>query len=235
MQLKLTVLLRTKWKAQLDKSALSGQALSKDIAIELDTNSAQQIRIAPYSCVTVSEVSTTFHTQLSARVEIIIGAYAQVRYQLNPLHDKTIESIVRDLTFVLEGERAMIECVGALGVYGTCSQELRIRQVHHAPNTTSLSSIRMVLDDYVRVVYQGNVYIDPIAQGAHATQDYKALVLADTVQVSAQPELEILHNNVACRHGVAIGQLNKDHFFYGMSRGIGESKLKKILIEAFLK
>jgi Fe-S cluster assembly protein SufD len=51
--------------------------------------------------------------------------------------------------------------------------------------------------------------------------------------VDAQPQLEILADDVQCSHGVAIGQLEEDAIFYLRSRGIGEKEAGRMLAQGF--
>jgi Fe-S cluster assembly protein SufD len=47
------------------------------------------------------------------------------------------------------------------------------------------------------------------------------------------PSLEVLTNDVQCKHGTAVGQLDVQHLLYMQSRGIGIKEAKKILIHGF--
>jgi Fe-S cluster assembly scaffold protein SufB len=46
--------------------------------------------------------------------------------------------------------------------------------------------------------------------------------------------MEIFADDVICGHGATSGDLNHDHLFYLMSRGISASDAKSLLIAAFV-
>ena len=62
----------------------------------------------------------------------------------------------------------------------------------------------------------------------------RALLLSKLAESNSKPELEIFADDVSCAHGATIGELNKEHFFYLLSRGIPYMKARDILIKAYL-
>lgn len=59
------------------------------------------------------------------------------------------------------------------------------------------------------------------------------LLLHKNAIICSTPKLEIYSDNVQCGHGATIGQINANHLFYLMTRGIPEKDALKILIYAF--
>ncbi len=70
-------------------------------------------------------------------------------------------------------------------------------------------------------------------QKTDGKQSSHALLLSETAEFDAKPELEIYADDVACGHGATAGDLNHDHVFYLKSRGIPEAEAKAMLIAAF--
>ena len=62
----------------------------------------------------------------------------------------------------------------------------------------------------------------------------RVLLLSRLAETNTKPALEIFADDVSCSHGATIGELDKNQLFYLRSRGIEESKAKKILINAYL-
>ena len=60
------------------------------------------------------------------------------------------------------------------------------------------------------------------------------LLLSETAEFDAKPELEIFADDVVCGHGATSGDLDHDHLFYLRSRGIPEAEAKSMLIAAFV-
>ena len=105
---------------------------------------------------------------------------------------------------------------------------------HNAENTSSKQIIRGILDDSSVGVYQGGIKVAPQAQKTDGQQMSRALLLSKLAESNSKPELEIFADDVSCSHGATIGELNKEHFFYLLSRGIPYMKARDILIKAYL-
>ena len=71
------------------------------------------------------------------------------------------------------------------------------------------------------------------AQKTDAMQTNKNLLLSREALVDSTPALEILADDVKCKHGSTIGQLDANALFYMRSRGIGEPQARALLIYAF--
>ena len=60
------------------------------------------------------------------------------------------------------------------------------------------------------------------------------LVFDKGVHAKASPMLCIDENDVKAFHGASEGQINKDHIFYLMSRGVSETEAKKLITYGYL-
>ena len=52
-------------------------------------------------------------------------------------------------------------------------------------------------------------------------------------EVNTQPRLEILADEVACKHGATVGQLDDTALYYLRSRGINTDEAKRLLVNGF--
>ena len=59
------------------------------------------------------------------------------------------------------------------------------------------------------------------------------LLLSKEALVNSKPALEIFADDVKCRHGSTIGQLDDAAMFYLRSRGIHEKEARDLLVYAF--
>jgi Fe-S cluster assembly protein SufD len=59
------------------------------------------------------------------------------------------------------------------------------------------------------------------------------LLLSREALVHSTPQLEILADDVKCKHGSTTGQLDPDALFYLRSRGISEEASRNLLTYAF--
>ena len=105
---------------------------------------------------------------------------------------------------------------------------------HQKPNCTSRQIVRGVLDDHAKGIFQGKVIVARDAQKTDGNQMSRALLLSRKCEADAKPELEIYADDVACSHGATVGEIDDNHLFYLMSRGISQTDARQMLIEAFL-
>jgi Fe-S cluster assembly protein SufD len=75
--------------------------------------------------------------------------------------------------------------------------------------------------------------VRPGAQKTDAWQMNRNLLLSREALVHSTPQLEILANDVKCKHGSTTGQLDPAALFYLRSRGIGEAAARALLTWAF--
>src|SRR5690606_19048578 len=89
---------------------------------------------------------------------------------------------------------------------------------HDEPNCNSWEVYKGVLDDTSRAVFNGKVFVQPIAQKTDAKQTNRNLLLSDTARVDTKPQLEIFADDVKCTHGATVGRLNDQQRYYLKSR-----------------
>ncbi len=106
--------------------------------------------------------------------------------------------------------------------------------VHGVPNTLSRELFKTVLDDRGRAVFQGKLVVKPDAQKTDAKQMAHGMLLSETAEFDAKPELEIYADDVVCGHGATSGQLDEDMMFYMRQRGMSEETVQTLLILAFV-
>ncbi|HQU04910.1 MAG TPA: Fe-S cluster assembly protein SufD [Acidocella sp.] len=105
---------------------------------------------------------------------------------------------------------------------------------HKAPNCASRQTVKSVLFDHARGVFQGRIEVAQIAQKTDGYQMNQALLLSPHAEIDIKPELEIFADDVKCSHGATIGALDPEQIFYLRSRGIPEDQARAMLIRAFL-
>jgi len=107
------------------------------------------------------------------------------------------------------------------------------QQNHNAPHTTSDLLFKGALRDQSRSVWQGMIYVAPGAQKTDGYQANRNLVLSKAARADSIPGLEILADDVRCTHGATVGQLEEEHIFYLMSRGMPRAEAEKVLVDGF--
>ncbi len=140
----------------------------------------------------------------------------------------------RDIQAGLTEEGAHVRVDGAYALSGTQHSDITSEIKHLVPNTRSNQVVKGVLGGESRGVFQGRIYVERDAQGTDGRQLHKALLLDRGPEVDSKPELEIYADDVQCAHGAATGEMDTDHLFYLMSRGIDEKTARAMLVEGFL-
>jgi Fe-S cluster assembly protein SufD len=137
-------------------------------------------------------------------------------------------------TFEFHGQNIDAKVSGAFMLGGKQHADTRLFIDHQQPHCTSRELFKCVMDDHARGIFQGKVLVRKDAQKTDGKQSSHALLLSETAEFDAKPELEIFADDVVCGHGATAGDLNHDHLFYLMSRGIPEAEAKSLLIAAFV-
>ncbi|WP_406604342.1 Fe-S cluster assembly protein SufD [Bartonella gliris] len=107
--------------------------------------------------------------------------------------------------------------------------------VHHVEEkSTSTEIIRNVVTDKAVGVFQGIIRVAQKAQKTDARMACNSLILSDDAEFNAKPELEIFADDVACGHGATVSNINHDHLFYLMARGIPFKTARALLIKGFV-
>ena len=105
---------------------------------------------------------------------------------------------------------------------------------HAQPHCGSREVYKGAIDHTARAVFQGKILVRRGAQKTDGHQLNRALLLSDTAEIDAKPELEIYADDVKCSHGATTGELADEQLFYLRARGIPKDEARGLLIGAFL-
>jgi Fe-S cluster assembly protein SufD len=138
-----------------------------------------------------------------------------------------------DIRVELSGEGSECELNGLFLGSGTQHLDNHTIIDHATPHGVSRELYKGILDGKARGVFHGEIIVRPHAQKTDAMQTNKNLLLSKEALVNSTPALEIFADDVKCRHGSTIGQLDAGALFYLRSRGIGEAEARQLLTYAF--
>jgi Fe-S cluster assembly protein SufD len=136
--------------------------------------------------------------------------------------------------YLFDGEYANGYIAGAYLLNGKQHADTCLVMDHKVPHCTSREMFKCVMDESARGIFQGKVIVRKHAQKTDGKQSSHALLLSESAEFDAKPELEIFADDVVCGHGATAGDINHDHLFYLQSRGIPEAEAKSLLIGAFV-
>jgi Fe-S cluster assembly protein SufD len=134
----------------------------------------------------------------------------------------------------LSGPNATVHLNAAQMLGGAQIGDVTTVVTHNAPNCSSRQTVKNVLTDKARGVFQGRIEVERVAQKTDGYQMSQALLLSPDAEIDCKPELQIYADDVKCSHGATIGELDADQLFYLRARGIPEQEARAMLIRAFL-
>jgi len=108
-------------------------------------------------------------------------------------------------------------------------------QDHVGRNTASDLLMKAALKDESRSVFMGLIRILGEARGSNAFQTARTLLLSAKAKADAIPSLEILANDVKCKHAAAVGQVDESQLFYLMSRGLTREQAQRMIVLGFFE
>lgn len=191
---------------------------------------AFSLNILPNEQITL--VDDVLHGELDLVFELQHDSF--FAYVLKNNGKKSAANLGRVISVILAGSNADadVKCL----LYGDAAHVFKIKtlQEHRAGNATSNVVIKAVLDDEARLTCRSMIKVLPGANGTHAEQVNKNILLSRRARAVSVPMLEVLANDVKCKHGAAVSQLNDDQAFYLQSRGISAEQTRTLLLEAFL-
>ncbi|WP_209427624.1 Fe-S cluster assembly protein SufD [Pararhodobacter sp. SW119] len=134
----------------------------------------------------------------------------------------------------LNGNGGSAHVAGAAMGDGKFHHDDTVFVTHAAPDCESRQVFKKVLRNGAVGVFQGKILVRRAAQLTDGYQISQALLLDETSQFLAKPELEIYADDVKCSHGSTSGEIDADQLFYLRARGVPEEAAQGLLVLAFL-
>ena len=198
----------------------------------------------PYSTQTKLEVSVGEGATLTHYKLVLEGAYAEHHSSLEAEVTKggslyshvflMAGAHIRNTIQVrLTGENAACVLNGLYVGGGRQIIETNTLIEHQKPHGSSREFYKGILDGESQGNFDGLIVVAKDAQKTDSAQVNKNLLLSSKAKARSLPELKILANDVKCKHGSTIGQLDPQQLFYLRSRGIPMDVARHVLIYAF--
>jgi Fe-S cluster assembly protein SufD len=140
----------------------------------------------------------------------------------------------REINVTLNGEHTDFRIRGMNLLSGKRFNDVTMVVRHIVEHTSSTEFFRNVVTGEGRGVFQGQIRVAAEAQKTDAKMACNTLLLSDEGEFLAKPELEIFADDVACGHGATVTEINKDHLFYLMARGVPADEARAMLVRAFV-
>ncbi len=140
-----------------------------------------------------------------------------------------------DLAVEMIGDGSSSELVGLSFGDRAQTHDYRVVVRHVGKNTSSDVFLKGAVEDEASSVFTGLLRIEEGATRTSAFETNRNLVLSDTASAQSVPNLEILCNDVVCGHGSTVGQLEEEHLYYLMSRGLPKEQAERVLVRGFFE
>ncbi|MEF3302296.1 Fe-S cluster assembly protein SufD [Paenibacillus sp. GYB003] len=156
-----------------------------------------------------------------ARVEWIVG-------ELNS------GNAMADTATLLQGNGSSSDAKVISVGNGDQKVNLTTRATHFGKSTPSDMITRAVMMDEATAIINGITKIEKRATGANGQQTERVLMLSPKARGDANPILLIDEDDVKAGHAASVGQVNPEHMYYLMSRGITRAEAHKLVVYGFL-
>lgn len=165
------------------------------------------------------------------QLRIVLGADAKLRLFVINAGGKLVR---QELRIDVEGEGTDLSVRGVNLLGGETHTDVTMVLGHNVPNTTSTEVFRNVVFDRAKGIFQGMIRVAPDAQKTDAKMACNTLLMSDDGEFSAKPELEIFADDVQCGHGATVTDIDDNHLYYLMARGVPKAKARAMLVNAFV-
>jgi Fe-S cluster assembly protein SufD len=135
---------------------------------------------------------------------------------------------------VMLGEHAHVVITVIYTLHERASFVFASKQEHLVGKNYSAILVRGILDDVAKAHTDFLIMIAKEAIHTQAYQESKTLLLSSNAQIIAKPALEILNNQIQCRHGVAVSRIDLAILLYMQMRGLYFDDAKKLFTNAFI-
>ncbi|MQB42943.1 Fe-S cluster assembly protein SufD [Rhizobium sp. ICMP 5592] len=165
------------------------------------------------------------------QIRVDLGADAKLKLFVINAGGKLVR---QELHIKVSGEGAELALRGVNLLGGDTHTDVTMVLGHDVPHTGSTEIIRNVVFDRARGVFQGMIRVAPDAQKTDAKMACNTLLMSDDAEFSVKPELEIFADDVQCGHGATVADIDGNHLYYLMARGIPRNKARAMLVNAFV-
>lgn len=192
----------------------------EDLSIEIDNNSTLDLKLLNFNKV----------DNLSIKAKVGKDSYLNVTFADFSKGNISLKTVVD-----LVSENA--SCDWHLATLGndTSEKHFDISFNHLVGNTTAVMNNYGVARDKSRITFSGVNHILEHASKSKTVQNAKIIVFDKDAYGQASPILKIDENDVQASHAAIVGQLNNNHMFYLMSRGLTKKEAKLLITLGYLQ
>ena len=163
---------------------------------------------------------------------------------LNVIQQPNSKYSLGSLHFKFNYARFEIRITQAKGNAKTCIKGMQVTKdneqiatytkiMFNGPNGFLDQINKSLANDRSHSIFEGSIIVPKIAQKTDASQLSRNLLLSNNAKIDTKPQLEIIADDVKCKHGATISQLNEEELFYMRSRGLTLKEASKLQLSSY--
>ena len=145
------------------------------------------------------------------------------------------EKSKEDIRVFLNKEKSLAKVSGLILSSKNYESDIFCKVIHKGKLTRSDQKWRLISAENSKTSINGKICVNRNAKASDASFYSKSLLLDRKATSFSKPELEILEDEVKCKHGASFGELDSESLFYLQSRGIKKDEAIILLIYAFIQ
>ncbi|MDP3788368.1 MAG: SufD family Fe-S cluster assembly protein [Candidatus Chromulinivorax sp.] len=208
---------------QIDQTQIL--ALSHDVDITLDSQENYNFVIPTKYQGVVNLVVTQ---SVAAEITLFCADAVDVTVRLIILFPQIADI---DVSVMICGDHSNVTILGMCAIAEQQVVTIKTKQIHCGKHSKSRVIMQGLITGCARFAYDGMIRIEKDACGTYALQNNKNILLSSTATAISIPNIEVLHHDVQCYHGAAIGKFNAHQMHYMQSRGLNEVKIQQLLVQ----
>ena len=209
-------------------SKVSFQEISHDV--ESWNNTLKEIFIRKDSNITFSSLQERISTGIKTSS---INCHIDENAELN-LKVLNRERSKEDIRVFLNKENSTANISGIILSNNKDESDVFCKVTHVGRTSKSDQNWRLISAKNSKTAINGKICVKKNAKGSDASFYSKSLLLNRKATSFSKPELEILEDDVKCKHGASFGEIDNNSIFYMQSRGIKKKDAIILLIHAFI-
>ncbi|MEK6827920.1 MAG: Fe-S cluster assembly protein SufD [Nanoarchaeota archaeon] len=136
---------------------------------------------------------------------------------------------------IFDGQGSQCNNIGVFLGKGKEHIDFTTNMHHNTENTVNNVLVDGILKDESTSVYRGLIKIEKTAQKTNSYLENHILKLGDKTLANSIPSLKIEANDVKASHGATVGQIDEEHMFYLMARGLSREEAERMIVEGFFE
>ena len=136
---------------------------------------------------------------------------------------------------IFDGQGSQCNNIGVFLGKGKEHIDFTTNMHHNTENTVNNVLVDGILKDESTSVYRGLIKIEKTAQKTNSYLENHILKLGDKTLANSIPSLKIEANDVKASHGATVGQIDEEHLFYLMARGLSREEAERMIVEGFFE